>query len=67
MPPKGAKLGPPPVPEADPDTPSALQQAEYTQGLSEFELPKTTLAKLAKGSVGITYRYLAMAHFADTG
>jgi len=53
MPPKGSKIGPPPLPAANPDTPSAQQQQEYTQGLADFELPKTTLMKLAKGSVSL--------------
>ncbi len=51
MPPKGAKLGPPAAPTIDPDSPAAQQQKEFTQGIGEFELPKTTLTKLAKGAV----------------
>jgi DNA polymerase epsilon subunit 3 len=53
MPPKGSKIGPPPIPAANPDHPSAQQQQEHLQGISEYELPKTTLMKLAKGSVSI--------------
>ena len=56
MPPKGAKLGPPPAPIIDPDSPAMQQQKEYTQGISDFELPKTTLTKLAKGAVGFALR-----------
>ncbi|KAK1925461.1 histone-fold-containing protein [Papiliotrema laurentii] len=51
MPPKGSKLGPPSAPAVDPDSPAAQQQKEFTQGISEFELPKTTLTKLAKGAI----------------
>lgn len=32
-------------------SPALQQQLANTEGMSEFELPKTTLAKLAKGSV----------------
>lgn len=53
MPPKGSKLGPPSAPAVDPDSPAAQQQKEFTQGISEFELPKTTLTKLAKGAVSL--------------
>jgi DNA polymerase epsilon subunit 3 len=51
MPPKGSKLGPPPVPIGPPSAAEEQQQAN-SGGIADFELPKTTLAKLAKGSVG---------------
>lgn len=33
------------------DSPVAIQQRAYTASIADFELPKTTLTKLAKGSV----------------
>ncbi|BEJ01907.1 hypothetical protein CcaverHIS631_0605890 [Cutaneotrichosporon cavernicola] len=36
---------------ATPAHPSAAQQAAYTHSIAELELPKTTLTKLAKGSI----------------
>jgi DNA polymerase epsilon subunit 3 len=47
---KGAKIMPPPV-VPDTTSPAALQEASVLQGVGEFELPRTTLIKLAKGSV----------------
>lgn len=45
----------PPKAQVDPasldDSPAAVQQRANTASIAEFELPKTTLAKLAKGSV----------------
>ena len=41
---------PPPV-VPDTTSPAALQEASILQGIGEYELPRTTLVKLAKGSV----------------
>lgn len=66
MPPKGSKIGPPPVPAANPDHPAAQQQQEHLEGISEFELPKTTLMKLAKGSVRLVPASCSIWLRADT-
>lgn len=50
MPPKGVKLLPPPA-TIDVDSPAAQQEQASLAGMAEFELPRTTLIKLAKGSV----------------
>ena len=50
MPPKGMKVVPPPV-APDVDSPAAQQEAAHTAGMAEYEFPRTTLTKLAKGSV----------------
>lgn len=67
MPPKGSTKAAPapstPDPTAGPsssalavpDTPSMAQQRLHTAGLADFELPKTTLTKLAKGSVSARF------------
>ena len=52
MPPKGSKLGPPQAPTG-PLSPAAQQQNANLSGISDYELPKTTLTKLAKGSVSL--------------
>lgn len=52
MPPKGAKLAPPPAVAAGPLSPAAQQQKANSAGIADYELPKTSLTKLAKGSVG---------------
>lgn len=51
MPPKGVKIA---APVAPPDTTSlaAQQQAGNLVSIADLELPRTTLTKLAKGSVG---------------
>jgi DNA polymerase epsilon subunit 3 len=51
MPPKGAKLAPPPAAAAGPLSPAAQQQKANSAGIADYELPKTSLTKLAKGSV----------------
>ncbi|RXK39769.1 hypothetical protein M231_02962 [Tremella mesenterica] len=50
MPPKGSKLGPPPT-TTDPSSPALVQQNAHSSSIADFELPKTTLTKLAKGSI----------------
>ncbi|KAL7419339.1 hypothetical protein Q5752_006177 [Cryptotrichosporon argae] len=50
MPPKGATLVPRPS-EAQHSSAAADQQRANSAGLGEFELPKTSLVKLAKGSI----------------
>jgi DNA polymerase epsilon subunit 3 len=52
MPPKGVKIAPPAV-APDVDSPAAQQEQTHLAGMAEFELPRTTLTKLAKGSVGV--------------
>ncbi|GMK57532.1 hypothetical protein CspeluHIS016_0403660 [Cutaneotrichosporon spelunceum] len=39
------------APKAPAKHPSAAQQAAYTHSIADLELPKTTLTKLAKGSI----------------
>ncbi|GFZ45492.1 hypothetical protein JCM24511_03218 [Saitozyma sp. JCM 24511] len=51
MPPKGAKLAPPPAVAAGPLSPAAQQQKANSAGIADYELPKTSLTKLAKGSI----------------
>jgi DNA polymerase epsilon subunit 3 len=41
------------VPPVD-NGPAAVQQRAHTTSMADFELPKTTLTKLAKGSVSWT-------------
>ena len=41
----------PPAIVPDTTSPAALQEASVLQGIGEYELPRTTLVKLAKGSV----------------
>jgi DNA polymerase epsilon subunit 3 len=41
------------VPAVD-NGPAAVQQRAHTTSMADFELPKTTLTKLAKGSVSLT-------------
>jgi hypothetical protein len=55
MPPKGSKVVPAPPPTV-PASASEQQQQANTPGIADFELPKTTLAKLAKGSVWLEHR-----------
>lgn len=50
MPPKGVKTLPPAV-DPDVDSPAAQQEQSHLSGMADFELPRTTLIKLAKGSV----------------
>ncbi|ORY29339.1 hypothetical protein BCR39DRAFT_174537 [Naematelia encephala] len=50
MPPKGAKLAPPPS-VIDDQSPAAVQQTSVLSSIADFELPKTNLTKLAKGSI----------------
>ncbi|WVN89143.1 uncharacterized protein L203_104359 [Cryptococcus depauperatus CBS 7841] len=51
MPPKGSTLHPARPPPDAPPTAALLQMKDYLAGISDFELPKTTLTKLAKGSI----------------
>ena len=60
MPPKGSKLGPPPA-LPDPESPAMVQQNANSSGIAEYELPKTSLTKLAKGSVSV-YRAEVLFH-----
>ncbi|KAI9638226.1 uncharacterized protein MKK02DRAFT_42616 [Dioszegia hungarica] len=50
MPPKGVKTLPPAV-DPDVDSPAAQQEQSHLSGMADFELPRTTLIKLAKGSI----------------
>ena len=54
MPPKGSKLAPP-APSPAPTTPAAVQQQANFAGIADYELPKTSLTKLAKGSVRVRF------------
>ncbi|KAK8866137.1 hypothetical protein IAR55_001288 [Kwoniella newhampshirensis] len=51
MPPKGATSHPPKPPPDAPLSAAAQQQKANSAGISEYELPKTNLTKLAKGSI----------------
>ncbi|WVQ82469.1 hypothetical protein IAT38_004598 [Cryptococcus sp. DSM 104549] len=51
MPPKGSTLHPPKPPPDAPLSAAAEQQKSHMAGLGDLELPKTTLMKLAKGSI----------------
>nr|XP_031858773.1 uncharacterized protein CI109_005869 [Kwoniella shandongensis]KAA5525845.1 hypothetical protein CI109_005869 [Kwoniella shandongensis] len=51
MPPKGATSHPPKPPSNVPLSAAAQQQRANSAGIAEFELPKTNLTKLAKGSI----------------
>ncbi|KAK4687156.1 DNA polymerase epsilon subunit 3, partial [Tremellales sp. Uapishka_1] len=50
MPPKGSGAAPKPLPGA-PLSPAAAQQKANSVGIAEYELPKTSVMKLAKGSI----------------
>lgn len=51
MPPKGSTIHPPKPPADAPPTAASIQMKANSIGIGEYELPKTTLTKLAKGSV----------------
>ncbi|KAE8542826.1 hypothetical protein D1P53_000889 [Cryptococcus gattii VGV] len=51
MPPKGSTIHPPKPPADAPPTAASIQMKANSLGIGEYELPKTTLTKLAKGSV----------------
>lgn len=51
MPPKGSTIHPPKPPADAPPTAASIQMKANSVGMGEYELPKTTLTKLAKGSV----------------
>ncbi|WVQ77113.1 hypothetical protein IAR50_006796 [Cryptococcus sp. DSM 104548] len=51
MPPKGSTLHPPKPPADATPTPASQQMKANSLGIQDFELPKTTLTKLAKGSI----------------
>jgi hypothetical protein len=44
------------VAPVDDNSPAAVQQRAHTTSIADFELPKTTLTKLAKGSVCLLSR-----------
>ncbi|AAW46916.2 expressed protein [Cryptococcus deneoformans JEC21] len=51
MPPKGSTIHPPKPPADAPPTAASIQMKANSVGMGEYELPKTTLTKLAKGSI----------------
>ncbi|OWZ60800.1 hypothetical protein AYX15_06943 [Cryptococcus neoformans] len=51
MPPKGSTIHPPKPPADAPPTAASIQMKANSVGIGEYELPKTTLTKLAKGSI----------------
>ncbi|KIR52782.1 hypothetical protein I315_04645 [Cryptococcus gattii Ru294] len=51
MPPKGSTIHPPKPPADAPPTAASIQMKANSLGIGEYELPKTTLTKLAKGSL----------------
>ncbi|XAO27128.1 hypothetical protein I312_105970 [Cryptococcus bacillisporus CA1280] len=51
MPPKGSTIHPPKPPADAPPTAASIQMKANSIGIGEYELPKTTLTKLAKGSI----------------
>ncbi|WVQ92369.1 hypothetical protein IAS59_006178 [Cryptococcus gattii] len=51
MPPKGSTIHPPKPPADAPPTAASIQMKANSLGIGEYELPKTTLTKLAKGSI----------------
>lgn len=62
MPPKAQH-----IPTLVDDSPAAVQQRANTASIAEYELPKTTLAKLAKGSVGPDANQVVEAHTCHAG
>ena len=55
MPPKGStKAAAPPV-DLSELTAAVIQQKSNTASIADFELPKTSLTKLAKGSVSLLF------------
>lgn len=55
MPPKGSTIHPPKPPADAPPTAASIQMKANSVGIGEYELPKTTLTKLAKGSVSFVF------------
>lgn len=55
MPPKGSTIHPPKPPADAPPTAASIQMKANSVGMGEYELPKTTLTKLAKGSVSFVF------------